>query len=203
MPNLCVLLMTEDNCCVQAHALQCYSSTCPKQHASFCNMAKGPQTTALAQGLQPALAQGLQPALAQSYKLLFSYFLYNFSLSAKMEAFVADFQEFGSCSCAGNDQSQAGARTIWHVLDVGLVFPTTKLQRWLVDEIWATFGLCSWLLEWGPLGKPWARHPFPEGFFFTSLPAAAFQPFLRTGCGLFSKHDSEAPAALSASEGEP
>ena len=24
-----------------------------------------------------------------------------------------------------NDQSQAGARTIWHVLDVGLVFPTT------------------------------------------------------------------------------
>ena len=91
MPNLCVLLMTEDNCCVQAHALQCYSSTCPKQHASFCNMAKGPQTTALAQGLQPALAQGLQPALAQSYKLLFSYFLYNFSLSAKMEALVAPF----------------------------------------------------------------------------------------------------------------
>ena len=81
------------------------------------------------------------------------------------QCLVADFQEFGSCSCAGNDQSQAGARTIWHVLDVGLVFPTTKLQRWLVDGIWATFGLCSWLLEWGP----WARHNCPEGFFFIAF----------------------------------
>ena len=45
------------------------------------------------------------------------------------QCLVADFQKLGPCSCAGSDHFQASARAIWHVLDVGLVFPTTKFQR--------------------------------------------------------------------------
>ena len=105
MPNLCVVLMTEDNCCVQGHALLCCSPGPPKQHASFCSMAKGlwkpnhdikplPLHKACSQPLHKACSQPLHRAHSLQhieFQLLLSYFLYNLSLSAKMEALVAPF----------------------------------------------------------------------------------------------------------------